>query len=1042
MNAKIRLLLAAVCALWLGVSLSCQSSSGPSADQQGPQSLVLELSFDSDAKAPDSGRWSIRKDSGDVSVELVGERKYSATFEIPSPIGSDKLWLTLWTAGLKLVQVPYVWRDGAVVREDQGVVYDSATLAVVRAIQKPVGTDSQVAMGKGGAATLFARAVLSGDSLARFVPLRLPGGLDSQRVFDSTVALAARSGSSFKQILTTWTLGKDSAWLQMRVAELVASGVLFKTDSAKFFPPPPVRLKAPLAVVADLVAGGAEQSVSGEFVWDSGAVTVEANIWRGSDSVTERFQVFMVAAPGAKDTTWNLSKLVLKAREGIDTGTYQLQVVVSDPKGNSAKGQSRLHVVAAPPGAPRLVRRLPEHQEENVLPFDSAELRMEWVVRNPANFDDTTFRVDGAVPFKRNDSVWTASVAIAPDGREKTIAIRARSRSGEAISDYVKVVRLRDSAGPTIVWISPTSEVVVDFAVESFLVKLRATDPSGIDSVWIDGVAASLQDGSWQATVRLDPTGVVREIRATARDKAGNRSDSTIRIGRGKDNIRPTVVPRTASGVWPHDSVSATLSWTVTDNHQVGVVKIGDSLANRSGDAYGLRVPLKVGANRFVLVASDTSGNVRSDTVVLVRAAGVPVHKLEQRRYIGAMEDTVVAQEADSLEWSTDGATWTKFDGVLDVAKTGVYQVRAWPGPSSVASAYYRIDRAIPFAASRWSFFLVGDSLYATGENSFGQLGDGTKISKTSPTPIMAGIAKVGSPLSFSDVRFSVFLTTDGGLLAAGVSPKIARLTRPVGYTVDYPEYLNSPVPVQLMDSVRDFSVGYEFILAIKKDGSLWGFGDNSNGQLGIGKRSDNEYTRWKIADSVVSVAAGEGFGAFVKKDGGLFLMGSGRSVGWTPGDSVPKRRLDGVKSVSARAWSALAVMQNGQLWAIGRNGNGAFGDGTTTTTETFVQTATEVSVAFAGFNRNLYIGSNGRLMGAGSPGCMEYGKGGGWTEIAENAEHASLGGMISSRLFVPYDFLLFVQKNGALWGSGCAYNSVFGSTVSVDQKDPVRLQF
>lgn len=925
MNAKIRLLLAAVFALWLGVSLSCQSSSGPSADQQGPQSLVLEISFDSDAKAPDSGRWSIRKDSGDVSVELVGERKYSTTFEIPSPIGSDKLWLTMWTAGLRLVQVPYVWRDGAVVRDDQGVVYDSATLAVVRAIQKLVGTDSQVAMSKGGAATLFARAILANDSLARFVSNRLPGGLDSQRVFDSVVALAARSGRSFKQILTTWTLGKDSAWLQVHVAELVASGVLLKTDSTKFFPPPPVRLKTPLAVVADLVAGGAEQSVSGEFAWDSGAVTVEANIWRGSDSVTERFQVFLVAAPGAKDTTWNLSKLIVKAREGIDTGSYELQVVVSDPKGNSAKGQSRLHVVAAPPGAPRLVRRLPEHQEDNVLPFDSAELRMEWVVRNPANFDDTTFRVDGTVPLKRNDSVWTASVAIAPDGREKTIAIRARSKSGEAISDYVKVVRLRDSAGPTIVWISPTSEVVVDFAVESFLVKLRATDPSGIDSVWIDGVAASLQDGSWQATVRLDPTGGVREIRATARDMAGNRSDSTIRIGRGRDNIRPTVVPRTASGVWPHDSVFATLSWTVTDNHQVGVVKIGDSLANRSGDAYALRVPLKMGTNRFVLVASDTSGNVRSDTVVLVRAAGVPVHTLPERRYIGRVWDTVTSVDADSLEWSVDGKSWKKVAGPIPVDQSGTYQVRAWPGPSERSRSYI-VTKAKPVLrhSSNEFFAMIGDTLFRFNNTAAGRYEGGTCYAV--PNVFSSSVKSVGTMSYYDWFDFldlagrrkrylypNEYVAVSDTIIDFGVAPNgspVAQISRSGGnrfvgmdgfawmgqrkvlegakkiewqsvlgrdgvlWEINLSDDSTQVVAVPIESDVIDVESNDYVVFALKRDGTLkakaiW----NGWGQLGLGDYDPRD-SLVVVRTGVVGISVGLGITAILRADGTLETAG------------------------------------------------------------------------------------------------------------------------------------------------------------------------
>lgn len=43
------------------------------------------------------------------------------------------------------------------------------------------------------------------------------------------------------------------------------------------------------------------------------------------------------------------------------------------------------------------------------------------------------------------------------------------------------------------------------------------------------------------------------------------------------------------------------------------------------------------------------------------------------------------------------------------------------------------------------------------------------------------------------------------------------------------------PEPVLIMDDVKYAVAGINFILVLKKDGTLYGLGDNANGQLGDG---------------------------------------------------------------------------------------------------------------------------------------------------------------------------------------------------------------
>jgi alpha-tubulin suppressor-like RCC1 family protein len=74
---------------------------------------------------------------------------------------------------------------------------------------------------------------------------------------------------------------------------------------------------------------------------------------------------------------------------------------------------------------------------------------------------------------------------------------------------------------------------------------------------------------------------------------------------------------------------------------------------------------------------------------------------------------------------------------------------------------------------------------------------------------------------------FSLFLKSDGSLWAMGDNQ--------YGQLGDG-TYNNTNIPVQIMASnVTAIAAGYGHSLFLKSDGSRWGMGDNLNGQLGDG---------------------------------------------------------------------------------------------------------------------------------------------------------------------------------------------------------------
>ena len=136
---------------------------------------------------------------------------------------------------------------------------------------------------------------------------------------------------------------------------------------------------------------------------------------------------------------------------------------------------------------------------------------------------------------------------------------------------------------------------------------------------------------------------------------------------------------------------------------------------------------------------------------------------------------------------------------------------------------------AIVSAGSRHTMIIKNDkTLWATGRNQEGQLGDGTTTSKSTPVEIMSEVSAVSASKwgSAPGGGRSMILRTDGTLMGTGDNQagEIGDGTR-----------TGRSTPVQVMTGVSWMSAGVQHTMMVKSDGVLWGVGWNSNGQLGDG---------------------------------------------------------------------------------------------------------------------------------------------------------------------------------------------------------------
>ena len=239
-----------------------------------------------------------------------------------------------------------------------------------------------------------------------------------------------------------------------------------------------------------------------------------------------------------------------------------------------------------------------------------------------------------------------------------------------------------------------------------------------------------------------------------------------------------------------------------------------------------------------------------------------------------------------------------------------------WKSASSPISSFGGHTLAIALNGTLWSW----------GQNNDGQLGIGITYNHK-VLPVQVGTASDWKQITNGNFA-SIALRENGTLWAWG------RNTYGVLGTGTGSSNILTPYQVGSEATWKQVSVGNEHVIATKENGTLWAWGRNNQGQLGISSTVDQSVPIQVGIDTTwVWVSAGLQFSTALKSDGTLWTWGSNShgQLGRVGVTNIPGlvNSSTSWKTIAAGGYHIVGIKQDSTLWAWGRNDYGQMGNNT-----------------------------------------------------------------------------------------------------------------
>jgi alpha-tubulin suppressor-like RCC1 family protein len=333
-----------------------------------------------------------------------------------------------------------------------------------------------------------------------------------------------------------------------------------------------------------------------------------------------------------------------------------------------------------------------------------------------------------------------------------------------------------------------------------------------------------------------------------------------------------------------------------------------------------------------------------------------------------------------------------------------------------------------------------GGVVLGWGLNNGYNFGDGNLHSSPVITPIQAATL-TGATSVGGGANSCLALRNDGTVYTWGDNSY-----GQTGYPKSSP-YITKPNPVPGLSTMTAIAAGTNHCLAIKGDGTLWSWGSNSSGQLGYSTPLGYSDTALTVPGltSMISVAGGVGHTIAAKSDGTVWSWGTGTNgqlgleAVTSSASPAAVTGMTGTIAVAAGSSHSLALRNDGTVWAWGKNSSGQLGNGGTADANapTSVQGLTDVIAVSAGESHSLALRTDGTVW---SWGDNSLGQLGNLSSISSATPVPVLGLANIVSISCGPRHNLAVENNGTVWAWGSNSKSQIGFAAVNHSTVPVPL--
>jgi len=431
----------------------------------------------------------------------------------------------------------------------------------------------------------------------------------------------------------------------------------------------------------------------------------------------------------------------------------------------------------------------------------------------------------------------------------------------------------------------------------------------------------------------------------------------------------------------------------------------------------------------------NANGELGQGTQTTYRASPLNVTGNTTWAQISAGGAFLLAIKSDGTLWSWGNNIYGQLGDRSQVSKSSPVLVS---GPTGASWA------AIAAGASHALGITTTGKIYGWGYNFNGQVGNNSTSNVSSPV-LVAGAGSVSSWSAVAaGLLHSLAITTDGRLYAWGTNSS-NQLGDTTATTRSSPVLVSGPATT----SWATLGAGDNHSLAITTTGQLYAWGNNFNGQLGIlltNNRAAPELVSGPAATSWSAIKGGAFHTLGITTTNQLYAWG-GNSNGQL-GDltTVDKSSPVLVSGPTSTSWSSLstgsqhslAIATTGRLYAWGRNNNGQLGDTTLTSVSSPILVSGPAAtswIAVSGLNSangTWALTSNNLLWGWGSNGSEVLGI------PAGTSSPQQLGTSSWTAVSARGGYSLAITTQGQLYAWGGNSSGQLGDLSTINKSSPV----